>query len=367
MRSITSVIENETMKIRNIEAWSVSMKLSEPYTIAYETIEKTTNIFLRIETDKGIKGFGCAAPDLQITGEKPEGVLQSLRDIIPPFLKGSDPLRITMLLERLTPALQSQPSTLAAVDMALHDILGKVSGLPLWKVLGGFRDRIKTSVTIGIMPEKETIAAAIKRVSQGFRCLKLKGGIDVEADIARILKVREAVGKDIELRFDANQGFTVEQALRFFEGTRKANLELIEQPTPQGQPDLLGRVTSSVQIPIMADESLMTLRDAFRLARKDLVDMVNVKLMKVGGISVAIQINSVARSAGLEVMVGCMDETALSIAGALHFALARPNVVYADLDGHLDLLDDPSEGAVILRNGTLFPTNRPGLGFDLYS
>jgi len=367
MRSTKSAIEGKTMKISDIEAWPVSMKLSEPYTIAYETIEKTTNVFLCISTDKGIKGFGCAAPDLQITGETPESVLQSLRDIVLPAIKGSDPLRTAMLLERLTPPLFSQPSALAAVDMALHDILGKVCGLPLWKVLGGFRDRIKNSVTVGILPESETVAEAIKRVSQGFRCLKLKGGIDVQDDIARIIKVREAVGKDIELRFDANQGFTVEQALTFFEGTRKANLELIEQPTPQGQPDLLGRVTNSVQIPIMADESLMTLRDAFRLARKDLVDMVNVKLMKVGGISVAIQINSVARSAGLEVMVGCMDEAALSIAAALHFALARPNVVYADLDGHLDLEDDPSDGAVSLRNGVLFPTNLPGLGFDLLS
>ena len=352
------------MKIRHIEAWPVNMKLVEPYTIAYETIEKTTNIFLCITTDKEVKGFGCAAPDLQITGETPEGVLQSLKDIVSPALKGSDPLRTAMLLERLTPSLKSQPSVLAAVDMALHDILGKVCGLPLWKVLGGFRDRIKTSVTIGILPEKETVDTAIRRVSQGFRCLKLKGGLDVEEDIIRIIKVREAVGKDIELRFDANQGFSVDQALGFFQGTRKANLELIEQPTPQGQPDLLGRVTDSVQIPIMADESLMTLRDAFRLARRDLVDMVNVKLMKVGGISVAIQINSVARSAGLEVMVGCMDEAALSIAGALHFALARPNVVYADLDGHLDLLDDPSKGAVILHNGILRTTNLPGLGFE---
>lgn len=353
------------MKIRAIEAWPVRMKLSEPYVIAYETVEDTTNVFLRIETDKGITGFGCAAPDLQITGETAESVLNSLSDIVSPVLKGTDPLRTAMLLERLNPSLKSQPSALAAVDMALHDILGKVSGLPLWKLLGGFRDRIKTSVTIGILPEKETVAAAVRKVSQGFRCLKLKGGIEVEADIARILKVREAVGKDIELRFDANQGFTVEQALRFFEGTRKANLELIEQPTPQGQPDLLGRVTSSVQIPIMADESLMTLRDAFRLARRNLVDMVNVKLMKVGGISVATQINSVARSAGLEVMVGCMDEAAMSIAGALHFALARPNVVYADLDGHLDLLDDPSDGAVILKNGILRTTGFPGLGFEL--
>jgi L-alanine-DL-glutamate epimerase-like enolase superfamily enzyme len=353
------------MKITGIEAWPVSMLLKEPYTIAYETIERTTNIFLRLETDKAIVGFGCAAPDLQITGETPDSVLKAMDDVISPSIKGSDPLRRAMLIERLAPLLKSQSSALAAADMALHDILGKVSGLPLWKLLGGFRDRIRTSVTIGILPEEETVIRAQEFVAQGFKSLKLKGGIDVNSDIARVLKVREAVGPEIELRFDANQGFTVEQALKFVQKTRTARLELIEQPTPKGYPDLLGRVTSSVPLPVMADESLMTLRDAFRLARRDLVDMVNVKLMKVGGISVALQINSVARSAGFEVMVGCMDEAALSIAAGLHFALALPNVVYADLDGHLDLMDDPSQGAVLLRKGVLFPTEKSGLGFDL--
>lgn len=355
------------MKIKNIEAWPVSMRLKEPYTIAYETIESTTNIFLRIETDKGIVGFGCAAPDLQITGETPESVLQAVNDIIIPNIKGSDALRMAMLVERLAPLLKSQASALAAVDMALHDILGKISCLPLWKLLGGFRDRIRTSVTIGILPEQETIIRAQEFVAQGFKSLKIKGGIDVDSDIARVVKVREVVGPNIELRFDANQGFTEEQALKFVDKARPARLELIEQPTPKGHPDLLGRITSSVPLPIMADESLITLRDAFRLARRDLVDMVNVKLMKVGGISVALQINAVARSAGLEVMVGCMDEAALSIAAGLHFALARPNVAYADLDGHLDLVDDPSQGAVHLHNGILFPTDKPGLGFDLSS
>jgi L-alanine-DL-glutamate epimerase-like enolase superfamily enzyme len=353
------------MNSKRSEAWPVAMRLREPYTIAYETVDQATNVFFQIQTDKGMTGFGCSAPDLQVTGETPQSVLRALEDVVGPAINGSDPLRLAMLLERLTPLLKSQPSALAAVDMALHDILGKVSGLPLWKVLGGFRDCIKTSVTIGILPEMETVAKAKERTAQGFKCLKIKGGKDVESDIARVLKVREAVGKDIELRFDANQGFSVEQALRFFEQTRKAKIELIEQPTPKGHPDLLGRVTSSVKIPVMADESLITLRDAFRLARRDLVDMVNIKLMKVGGISVAIQINSVARSAGLEVMVGCMDEAAMSIAAGLHFALARPNVAYADLDGHLDLMDDPSQGAVILRQGILYPSNKPGLGFNM--
>ena len=355
------------MRISQVEAWPVSMPLAEPYTIAYETVQTTTNVFLRLETNGNVAGLGCAAPDEYVTGETPQSVLRSVVDVVQPSIKGSDPLRPTMLLERLKSQLRTHPSVLAAVDMALFDILGKTGNLPVWKLLGGFRDRLRTSITIGILNEEETVERARACVEQGFKCLKLKGGIDVLSDIERVLKVRDVVGDRIELRFDANQGFSMEETLMFVEQTRRARLELIEQPTPRGKPDLLRRVTSGVPIPVMADESLMTLGDAFRIAHRGLADMVNVKLMKVGGISEALQINSVARSAGLEVMVGCMDEAALGIAAGLHFALARPNVAYADLDGHLGLIDDPTKGAVFLRNGTLFPSRGPGLGIETLS
>lgn len=345
--------------------WQVSMPFTEPYTIAYETVSSTINIFIHIETSTGISGYGCAAPDLQVTGETPESVTAIARDVIEPAIRGVDPLRIEKIIKSLMPQIKAHPSAMAMVDMALYDILGKVAGLPLYKVLGGFRDRIKTSITIGILPADDTIAKARDYVNQGFRALKLKGGKDVESDIERVLRVRETVGKNIELRFDANQGYKVEESLRFVRETRKARLELIEQPTPKEQIEQLGRVTNKVPIPVMADESLMNLRDAFRLARRDLVDTVNIKLMKVGGISEAMQINAVARSANLEAMVGCMDESALGIAAGLHFALARPNVIYADLDGHIGLIDDPADGAVILKDGILYPNNKPGLGFDL--
>jgi L-alanine-DL-glutamate epimerase-like enolase superfamily enzyme len=353
------------MRITRLEAWPVEMRLAEPYRIAYESVERATNVFVRLHTQGPISGLGCAAPDEAVTAETPTTALESLGRLSSWPLVTSDPLAIARIMEELRGLLGSQPSVLAALDMALHDILGQVAGMPLYKLLGGYRDRMPTSVTIGILDETQTVERARDLVRQGFRALKIKGGLDPDRDAARVLKVREAVGEGVELRFDANQGYSVEGTVRFVASVRGAGLEILEQPTPRGAPDMLGRVTSRVAVPVMADESLLSLRDAFRLMSSDLVDMVNVKLMKVGGIAEALQVNAVARSAGVEVMVGCMDESALAIAAGLHYALARPNVMYADLDGHLDLLDDPAAGSVILRAGCLHPTGKPGLGVEL--
>jgi len=353
------------MKITRLVAWPVRLPLSIPYTIAYETVSEVTNVFVRLETDGAFAGCGCAAPDKAVTGETAESVLTALAEIAEPAARGAEPLRPVRVLEAVREPLAKQPAARAALDIALHDLVAKTLDVSLWKLLGGFRDRMKTSITIGIMSPAETVEEARRHIAQGFRVLKLKGGRSVDEDVEKVLAVRAAVGPGIELRFDANQGYSIEDCLRFVDEVRAAKLELVEQPCSSSEPDLLGRITARVSLPIMADESLMSLRDAFRLARRDLVDMVNIKLMKVGGIAEALQINAVARAAGLEAMVGCMDEAALGIAAGLHFALSRPNVVYADLDGHLDLIGDPTADAVRLKNGVLYPAPGPGLGIDI--
>lgn len=353
------------MRITNAEVWKVEMRLKAPYAIAYETISKAVNVLLRLETNSGHSGFGCAAPDPPVTGETAEAVLAAAEETIIPLLKGRDPLDWAKRNAEIRNQVRSMPSVRAMADMALFDLLGRVAGLPLYKLMGGFRKRMLTSVTIGILPLQETLETARKYVGQGFKALKVKGGLDVEADIECICKLREACGSHVTLRFDANQGYDRHQAMRFIEGTQAASLELFEQPTPRSETGILGRITEQSQIPIMADESLMDLKDVFRLAKGGLVDMVNIKLMKTGGLADALQIDAVARAAGISAMMGCMDESALGIAAGLHFALARPNVSHADLDGHFDLLDDPTKGAIRLKEGYLYPAASSGFGVSL--
>lgn len=351
------------MKILRLETRRLSMRLAEPYAIAYEHVERAENVFVRLVTDSALVGLGCAAPDPAVTGETVEATLAGLSEVAS-LVEGVDPWRWTALLVRLEKSLAGRPAALAALDMALYDLLARKADLPLWKLLGGYRRRIATSVTIGILPLEETMAVARRQVERGFRFLKLKGGLDPELDAERVRSVRAAIGSEVGLRFDANQGYTVEQAARFLAGTRSAGLEVMEQPTPAAELALLGSIDRSSGVAVMADESLRSLADAFRLVRGGLAEMVNIKLMKVGGLRRAGRITSVAVAGGLEVMVGCGDESALGIAAGLAFSLSRPGIRYADLDGHLDLEEDPASGAVRLEDGYLYPAEAPGLGID---
>ncbi len=350
------------MKITKVSFERLDLTLSVPYTIAYETVSKTSNFILKIETDSKIVGYGCAAPDWEVTGETPEMVEEAITGQILPYLKGKSPFHYVRILEDLNAMCTDRSSALAMVDMALLDLMSKKMSVPLYQFLGGYRESIPTSITIGIMSMEETLWLAGEFVKKGFTILKIKGGADLQEDIAKMIRLRELFPKVI-FRFDGNQGYTVEDSIAFVKATKTVGIQIFEQPTRTKGTHKLGEVTHAVGIPVMADESLKTLDDAFRLAQHELIDMVNIKLMKVGGIMEGMHINSVARSAGLEAMVGCLDECALGISAGLHFALSRPNIHFADLDGHLDLENDPFTGLFRLENGILYPSEAYGLGY----
>lgn len=332
------------------------------YTIAYEHIDQASNVILKITTNTGLTGWGCAAPDQEITQESADDVIQNIENYIIPLLKGQDPFQITRFHSELKDQNPNMRSALAMVNIALYDLMARQAKIPLYKLLGGFRNKIQTSITIGIMPLKETLQSAKDYWEDGFRILKLKGGLNLEEDIEKVFKLREQLGKELVIRFDANQGYNVEQSVKFIELTRPVEIELFEQPTIFGNDEAMRQVTKKVSVPVMADESIRSLNDVFRLSKDDISDMINIKIMKVGGLTEAQHINSVAKAAGMEVMVGCLDECSLGIAAGLHFALSRPNVEYADLDGHLDFTNDPFSGLFKINEGYLIPSDHAGLG-----
>ena len=352
------------MKIAKVDCYYRSLKLREPYSIAYESFEKCESVFIHISTDNGFQGWGCAAPDVHVTGETAKEVFNSINRIAESYLTGREVFEYARIMEFLKLQLPGKPAVRSMVDMALYDIIAQKAGVPLYKLLGGYRRKISTSITIGIMPVQSTLKLAGMYKKKGFSILKIKGGLDVHEDIERIIRVRELVGKDVVLRFDANQGYTLQESLDFIEAVRKSNIELLEQPTDKSNIEMLKTLSSTSDVPVMADESLLSLSDAFHLTKDHCSDLINIKLMKTGGIYEAMHINSMARAAGIGAMVGCMDEPELGIAAGLHFALSRPNLQYADLDGHLDILDDPFRGMLTIERGELIPPESYGLGWQ---
>jgi L-alanine-DL-glutamate epimerase-like enolase superfamily enzyme len=228
--------------------------------------------------------------------------------------------------------------------------------LPLYRLLGGYRNRIQTSVTVSILPVKEAVALAHDRARQGFRILKVKGGLDPDEDVRRVRAIHDALPR-LTLRLDADGGYTVPQALgvaRALEG----QLEMLEQPTSATDLDGLRQVTQHSPVPILADQSVVGPASALEIAAGRAADGLSVKLATCGGLRCARQVDTIARAAKMATMVSCVNVTA----AGLSFALSSPNVRYGDLDGHLDLIGDPTVPGFILQGGWLIATDVPGLG-----
>ena len=354
------------MKIKKVSAIPTDLKLKEPFAIANETVDVGVNVFLKIETDNDIIGWGCATPD-SVTFETKETVMDSFNSVVKNILIREDPTRINFLNEVIEEKIKGNPSLKAGINMALYDILGKEANMPLYKLLGGYRDKIETSITIGLNPVDIMIERAKEFVSQGFNCLKVKCGMDPDQDIEVVLAIRNAVGPNVKIRLDANEGYTLEKALRVIETLEKlgADIEILEQPTSAKYLYALKEVTAQCPVPIMADETAFTLRDSLKLIKMEIADMVNIKLMKIGGITNAIKANVFAELAEIPVMIGCMNESMGAMAAGVHFACAFKNVQYADLDSALDFQKDIVKGGASYKDGYVIPSDKPGLGIEV--
>jgi len=354
------------MRITGARAIPVEIRLTEPFSIASETVDHVENVFFRLEADDGTVGWGCGAPDT-VTSDTAEQSVHVFNSVIKGILEGSDPTRVNLLNEMIDNQVHGNTSTKAGVNMALYDILGKAADMPLYRLLGGYRDRIETSVTIGINPTDVMVEKARHWVSQGFKSLKLKCGINPDEDIDTVLAVRAAVGPDIKIRLDANEGYNIDDSIRvvnILEG-QGADLELLEQPTKALYLYALKEVTGKCNVPIVADETALTMRASLKLIRMEVADIVNIKLMKTGGITNAMKVNTFAELADIPVMIGCMNESMGAMAGGVHFACALSNVKYADLDSILDIERDYVKGGARYEDGYVIPSEKPGLGIEV--
>ncbi len=336
------------MQITNVEWSELQIPLKKPFKIALGTTESYHGIIVKICTAEHC-GFGEASPSPRITGDTVGSTIAALTRF-KPVLLGSDASEIGAIMRELEKSAVSNTTAKAAVDMALYDLLGKYTNMPVRNILGGEKEKIETSLTVSIGSMEETLKSAEALIDSGAKVLKVKIGLSPEEDILRIREIRNIT--DAKIRVDANQGYSLKRAIKVLRAIERYDIEFAEQPLPANAIDDLAVLRSAVEIPIMADESVHSSVDVLKLIGK--VDAINIKLMKSGGIYEALKIAAIAKAAGIKIMVGCMIETKLGITAGTQFALGI-GADYADLDGYWDLREQPFNGVEFKEGANIIP------------
>lgn len=352
------------MKITGIELSNIKVPLVTPFKTALRTVNCVDDILVRVHTDEGEVGFGEAPPTAVITGDTKGSITCAIEEFIAPNLIGMEIENLDGIMRKLHGCILKNTSAKAAVDMAIYDLYAKSCKKPLYQILGGNRKEITTDLTISVNPIDEMVADSVKAVEQGFDILKIKVGKESLKDIERIKAIRDAVGKDIKLRIDANQGWSAKDAVRIIRTMEDSGIEmdLVEQPVSAHDFDGMKFVTSQVSTKILADESVFSVEDAIRIIRERAADLINIKLMKTGGIHEALKICDIADSFGVECMIGCMLESKVSVAAAAHLAAGRGIITRADLDGPSLCKTDPFEGGPVFERNRILMTGDYGIG-----
>lgn len=354
------------MRIQSIELKHVSIPLKKPFKTALRTVLSAEDTILLIHTDDGQTGYGEAPPTAVITGDTNGSVQGAVQESIGNALIGEEIENIERIMDKLDKSIVRNSSARAAVDMAVYDLLGKRYQTPVYKLLGGYRDRIESDITLSINEPEEMREDALQAIAQGFTAIKIKVGCDIQKDIQRVKAVREAIGYNIKIRLDANQGWQPKEAVR---GIRKledagVEMELVEQPVKAWDLEGLKFVTDHVETLIMADESMFSPYDAFKILSMRAADLINIKLMKCGGIHQALKIVAIAEACGVECMLGSMVESKVAVTAAAHLAGAKKNITRFDLDTIYLLGENPVIGGVETQGPVLVLPKGPGLGIE---
>ena len=352
------------MKIQTIQIGKVSIPLKKPFKTALRQVDSAEDIIIKVIADTGDVGFGNAPPTAVITGDSQDSVISAIRDTLGPRLIGMDVENLEGIMTTLDAGMLHNHSAKAALDIAVHDLFGKRFGLPLYQLFGGLRTSLETDLTISLNSPEEMVRDALEAVHDGYTALKLKVGNDIVLDAKRVRAIRDAVGGKIKIRLDANQGWSPKEAVRTIRQFEVDGLdiELIEQPVSAHDFEGLKYVTDRVETDIMADESAFGPFEVFRLLSMHACDLINVKLMKAGGLHNAVKIANLAETMGIQCMMGCMLESKVGISAAASFAAGKKIITRTDLDAAVLLAEDPVVGGVAFCHNRLLVPESPGLG-----
>lgn len=348
------------MSIAEVSTHIARMPLHTPFVTALRTATHVESVVVTITDDQGNTGIGESPQVWRVTGESLDGARACVDGPLRDTLLGTDPDDLNTLLDRVETAVVGNRGAKAAIDIALHDLAARRLGISVTRLLGGTRTEAPTDVTLSAAGTDALVAAALDRVGEGFTVLKIKVGADPAGDTERIKAVRAAVGDDIALRLDANQGWNPKQAVSIIGRFEDAGLgiEFVEQPTPAHDLDALAYVTERTLTPVMADESAHTVRDAVEIIRRRAADMINVKLAKCGGLRTGRALFALARAHDMGFIVGSMMESHIGVAAAASLVAACGTTAVSDLDAAWWLTAPPltyDKGRIVLPSG-------PGLG-----
>ena len=353
------------MKITDLRFAMLRVPLKTPFKTALRTIDTVEDIVVTVHTDTGHVGYGEAPATAVITGDTHGSIVEAIRKYIAPRVIGQEIANLNRITQLIQSALEKNTSAKAAVEIAVYDLFGQLYKAPLYKLLGGGDPVITTDITISVDYIDKMVADSVAAVERGFETLKVKVGKDIGVDLERIKAIYAAVEGRALLRLDANQGWTAKEAVFALQSLEDSGvrLELVEQPVKAHDLAGLKYVTERVHTPIMADESVFGPAEVIDLIRMRAADIINIKLMKTGGLSRAIQIADIAEIHGVECMIGCMIESSISVAAAVHLAVAKSSVITkVDLDGPSLCAWNPVDGGVVFNESEISVTDAPGLG-----